>query len=150
MKRESSAQMNDYTLLITHKRDNDCAARKLVDGGEVVFFKLNYVPLYEKFEELKKLQIRTKTADLFGQGKTCIVIDISDWVGHENEQFFIVTMKYFHDHCYKWAYVFTVEDYSLSKVESMIDVINCYLKGTVHEQENPVEKLNESESEYEL
>ena len=136
----------DYKLLITGLYNNDYAARKLAGDNDAVIFKLGYTPPYEKFEELKRLQLKTKDIDLFSIGKSYIIMDISEWVGHENEEYFVITMKFLHDHAYKWQYIFTVDNYGMSKVKSMLNMLSRHLKGEVIEQYT--DKSKESESDY--
>jgi len=140
----------NFTLLITHLHDNDRAALRLTGGKNSVFFKLGYVPPYEEFRELKQLQLRTKNADLFG-GDAYIIMDLSEWVRHETEEYFSVTMKYLHDQSYKWRYIFTVGNNSLNAVKPMLNVIKCYLHGEVHEDsEKQINKYKESDYDLRL
>jgi len=133
---------DNFTLLITHLHDNDRAALRLTDGNDSVLFKLVYVPPYEDFRELKQLQLRTKDADLFG-GDVYVIMDLSEWVRHETEEYFTVTMKYLHDQSYKWRYIFTVGNNTLNSVKPMLGVIKRYLHGEVND-------YKEGESDYDL
>ena len=68
-------------------------ARPQLEKGKVYNLKLKSALHGKEIEVLPKIAIiaTTKNTDLFGQGKTCAIIDVADWVGHENEEYFIVT-----------------------------------------------------------
>lgn len=64
-----------------------------------VYHKLSYVPAYENFQELRRLilQIHESTG-MNAYFKGIIAVDISEWVGHEQEEYFTVFLKYIYDH----------------------------------------------------
>ena len=68
--------------------------------GEVpqVFYRMRYVPPYESFQEIRKLilQIRNATG-IRSKFHGIIAIDVSEYKGHENEEFFTILLKYLYD-----------------------------------------------------
>jgi hypothetical protein len=83
----------------------------------------------DDFNELKKLQLVMRDADLFEQDISYVAIDISEWLGSQLDEYFIVTLKFLCDHTYKWRYVFTVDSQKPEKeVKAIYATIKCYLK----------------------
>lgn len=68
-----------------------------------VFFRLPYTPPCENFTDLRRLilQVRDATglrADFHG----IVAIDATEWIGHEQEEYFTVILKYLYDHLDLW------------------------------------------------
>lgn len=68
--------------------------------GEVpqVFYRMRYVPPYESFQEIRKLilQIRNATG-IRSRFHGIIALDVSEYKGHEGEEFFTILLKYLYD-----------------------------------------------------
>ena len=68
--------------------------------GEVpqVFYRMRYVPPYETFQEIRNLilQIRNATG-IRSRFHGMIAIDVSEYKGHEDEEFFTILLKYLYD-----------------------------------------------------
>ena len=121
---------SDFILLITGSRDNDEAAElAAAPDRPVIHHKLSYVPVYEKFEELKKFQLKVRnSAGAFGK-RICAAIDISEWIGHENEEYFVISMKYFHDRRSRMDFIFTVGECNEESTRPLFFALRCYMKG---------------------
>lgn len=132
MKRKYIEEKKDFILLITGSADNDYAAeRAAAPGLEVVHHKLCYVPMYAEFKELKHLQIKLRQSE-YGLGrKVCCAIDISEWIGHEDDEFFIIALKYLHDHRDGIDYIFTVGEYGENDVKRLFFKLSCYMSGMI-------------------
>lgn len=68
-----------------------------------VFFRLPYTPPCNSFTDLRRLilQVRDATglrADFHG----IVAIDATEWLGHEQEEYFTVVLKYLYDHLDLW------------------------------------------------
>jgi hypothetical protein len=135
---------NDIGLLVTNPHENDAAVRDAAGDGEVRCFKLPHVAMCDDFNELKKLQLLMRDADLFEQDISYIAIDISEWLGSQLDEYFIVTLKFLCDHTYKWRYVFTVDSQKPEReVKAIYATIKCYLKkGFMREDESLKSKDN--------
>ena len=122
----------DFTLLITGSVDNDAAAERAANAGKAVIrHKLCYVPVYQDFSELKKIQVKLRNSVAAFGKKIAAVIDVSEWIGHENEEYFTITLKYLHDMRMRMRYVFTVSDATEKDVLPIFIKIRCFLNGTM-------------------
>ncbi|MCD7894560.1 MAG: hypothetical protein LUG60_12810 [Erysipelotrichaceae bacterium] len=77
--------------------------------GEVpcVCYKVNYVPPFEEFKELKNLIIRIKeNTGLRSEFRGVVALNVDEWIGHEHEDYFSVFLKYLHDHSEFIQYIF--------------------------------------------
>ncbi len=64
-----------------------------------VFYRLRYMPPYEKFEELRNLIVRISQATgLRSEYHGFICVDPSEYKGHEEEEYFTAVLKYLFDH----------------------------------------------------
>ena len=125
-------ETKDFILLITGSESNDSAAERAMEEGlELVRCKLCYCPPYEKFGELKKLQLRLRSSSYLKGRRVCCALDISEWVGHESEEFFIVTLKFLHDHCSRVHYIFTVGAHTENEAKAVYFRLRCYMRGYI-------------------
>lgn len=68
-----------------------------------VYFKLPYVPPCEPFKELRRLILRIReNTGLRANFKGVVAIEVTEWVGHEKEDYFTVVLKYLYDHRKFW------------------------------------------------
>ena len=132
MKKKYIEEKKDFILLITGSTDNDYAAERAADPTiEVVHHKLFYVPMYGDFSELMYLQEKLRGSE-YGLGRrVCCAIDISEWIGHEDEEYFIVSLKYLHDHRDGIDYIFTVSEYGEADVKKLYFKLSCYMSGMI-------------------
>lgn len=69
-----------------------------------VYFKLPYIPQCEPFKELRKLILRVKECTgLRAYFKGVVAIEVTEWIGHEQEEYFTVILKYLYDHRDNWV-----------------------------------------------
>ena len=128
----SAKERKDFTLLITGSRDNDRAAEiAAAPGMETVHCKFSYAPMYEKYGEIKKFQLKLRDTDYTRGRRICCAADLSEWVGHENEELFTVTLKYFHDHRSRFDYIFTVGEHTEDEVREMYFRMRCFMSGRI-------------------
>ncbi len=122
----------DFVLLITNSADNDAIAERTANAGRsVIHHKLCYVPIYKDFDEIRNIQLKLKGHIPFSNKKLCAIIDISEWVGHENDEYFEITLKYLHDMCCRMRYVFTVGKADEKEVLPLFLKLRCYLDGVI-------------------
>ena len=99
-------------------------------NGDCLFFKftLRYCPPYEqdRFRELKRLQeVAYSNVRFKNEYKGFIVIDITEWIGHfEEELFQTITMSFLCDMSDCWKYIFVASN--LSKDD--FSVLNKFFK----------------------
>lgn len=126
----------DFTLLITGSDDNDIAAEMLAGSGRTVIHqKLCYTPMYQDFMELKKLQLKLRSSAAAMGRKVCAVLDISEWIGHEKEDYFTIMLKYLHDKRDRMSYVFTVGKADEKQAMDIFFRLRCFLSGTMKKDE---------------
>ncbi len=130
----------DFTLLISGISDNDRAVRTLAEtelqqaGRTLVFYRSRYTPPYETFKELKNLMLHVKdNGSLFEDN--VVAIDLSEWVGHESEEYFTIFLKYLHDQRDRWQYIFTVGDCPHAKLQDFYLKLRLYLRGSIRKDE---------------
>ncbi len=121
---------SNFILLISGIPNNDRIVKKLTGRQKPIYYKTRYTPPYENFEELRRLLLRVKSVDEVNAENT-IAVDISEWEGHENEEYFTVMLKYFHDQCDHWAYIFTVGNLSAERASGLYLMLKSYLKGGI-------------------
>ncbi|MCM1365019.1 MAG: hypothetical protein NC122_10730 [Faecalibacterium sp.] len=74
------------------------------------FFIFKYQPPYDKFKELKRLQTEAISNTRFkSEYNGFIAIDISEWLGHTDEEYFQAAMCFLRDMSQHWKYVFYVD-----------------------------------------
>lgn len=68
-----------------------------------VCYKMPYVPPYETFRELRNLILRVREhTGLRADYRGIVAVDVSQWLGHEQEEYFTVLLKYLYDHRDRW------------------------------------------------
>ena len=82
-------------------------------GERAVFpFQLRYAAPFEGFAELKRIQYEARKhvrfkSDYFGY----IAIDLSEFLAHEEEMYFDITLKFLHDQMeFGWKYIFVIDN----------------------------------------
>lgn len=94
-------------------------------------FELRYVPPFDKaFNELKRLQgtaaVNAGYRDAF---KGYIIIDLSGYIKHADEDYFDIAIKFLHDQNTHWKYIFTVDGRqaktSLELVRKVLSILPC-------------------------
>ena len=135
---------NNFILLITEVPDNDRAAETTAPAGqEIMYYKLRYSLPYSDFGGLRTMQVKLRRT-AYGKGKrVTAVIDLSEWLGHENDEYLDITMKFLHDKRSRMDYIFTVGDASAEKTEKLMRSARKYMRGIVVRDDtfNNTEKL---------
>jgi len=106
-----SLERNTLTVIPTDLAEPEAYIRTLIKETQIVYpgefagkkpcvyFNFPYVPPCEKFGLLRKLilLIRESTG-LRANFHGLVVLEATEWVGHEREEYFIATLKYLFDH----------------------------------------------------
>lgn len=95
-------------------------------------FKFRYHPPYTKiseFPEMKRLQTEAILKTRFKEEYNgFIAIDISEWVGHSNEEHFEICLMFLKHMCEHWKYVFfTSEDFSEYELSEILKKLKEYI-----------------------
>lgn len=110
----------------------DIAAKKnpaLFSGMSLcVFYRLRYVPPYENFNELRSLILKVKEkTGLRAEFRGIVAIEVSEWEGHETEEYFSIILKYLYDHCSNWYSSLVIKDLPHSKITKLLRCCAIYI-----------------------
>ena len=131
----------DLIILVTEMNDNDqivkCLSKqahadnpRLFEGNAPsVYYKMKYVPPYEKFSELKHLILCIRNATgLRSEFKGIVAVDLFEWLGREDEEYFDITLKFLYDHRHIWKYIFTFKNAELEKIKPVFEASVHYFR----------------------
>lgn len=120
-----------------------------------LFHKITYTPPYKEFSEIKKLimnvnSIKGMRKDFSG----IIMLDITEMIGHEEDDHFIVLLKFLFDKNNKWKYIFVIdnltdENRKLRLYKKILGVLRCALIKQYIEHDlilSVMEEVSENES----
>lgn len=123
------------TLKIISEEIIDEAEKTFTDeftGSRFSFpFELRYTPPFDKsFNELKRLQsIAADNSGYKDQYRGYIVIDVTGYLKHENDNYFDITLKFLYDMNAFWKYIFIVNSSnvkaSLEITRTILNIIHC-------------------------
>ncbi|MBO6303132.1 MAG: hypothetical protein J6N15_11920 [Ruminiclostridium sp.] len=123
---------SEFVLVITGSANNDTVAERVAAGvAGIVHHKLTYVPVYGEFDQIRKLQLKVRRSPYAMGRRICAAIDISEWIGHEEEDYFVAAVKYFHDHSDRMSYVFTAGEGKKTELKKMYVMLRTYMHGTM-------------------
>lgn len=102
-------------VIATDLNENEALVRRLAQEEQArnprdfagkapcVFFKLPYVPPYEQFKLLRQLILRVRqNTGLRSEYRGIVALDVTEWLGHESEEYFTVLLKFLYDHSHSW------------------------------------------------
>ncbi len=122
----------NFVMLITGIADNDRLVKRVTGEERPIYYKSRYVPPCETFNELRLMLLLVKSmADI--NGENTIAIDLSEWIGHEQDEYLTVMLKYLHDQRDHWRYIFTVADHSRSEAAKLYIRLKTYMTGSIVE-----------------
>lgn len=123
---------DDFVLLVTEATDDSV----IFEASEKpMLHKLNYTMPFNEFWGIKDIQLAVRSFDPFNEGEIVLAIDVSDWAGHEEEEYFISTVRFLYDHKEKWKYLFVLRGASEEAVFDMFLTIRQYMSGRIHKDE---------------
>ena len=99
-------------------------------------FDLRYVPPFDKdFRELKRLQgTAAQAAGRRDAFRGCILLNVSEYLGHENEFYFDVILSFLRDQTDDWRYIFLVSDENHAAASALVRRLLSIPRSTVAEQ----------------
>ena len=137
-------QKVDAIFLITEMNDNDQALQtisneiyannpKLFDGDSIyLYYKMKYVPPYEKFNELRHLILKIKNSTgLRYEFKGIIAIDLFEFINHEDDEYFEIILKFLYDHKHIWHYIFTFQNAGVEKIKPIFEKTIHFFKTAI-------------------
>ena len=100
--------------------------------GESIFFKLGYTPPYQKFFSIREFQceMRYRPFEESNKKMAAAVIDLTEWIGHEDEEYLEIFFQYLHDFdCtfHSYEFVFTVSDADREQTRELLLLAAEYL-----------------------
>ncbi len=122
----------DFEMLVTASGDD----RFIFDhvggwGAKPLIYKVCYVPPYENPGMIRDIQLAARRHDVFCRSRICMVLDITEYVGHENDEYFVALVRFLYDHRDRWFFEFVVRHSLDRDVRKMYSLIRSYMKGTV-------------------
>lgn len=147
---------NAFTFFLTGKKDNDAAVENYVrnngyDEAKRVHYKLEYIPPYQNFTGIAHFERLTQYRAFSDsvQKRAVAIIDLSEWIGHEKEEYLEIFCKFLHDYdwsFYRYEYVFTVGEANRDKTMELYALVSEYLcEGKMIEDRTMTEEKSMSE-----
>ena len=132
---------NPFVFLALSGRD---ASRQTLDclagGGRILEFTLPYAPPYEAFDGIRELQLAVRRMGAFPP--ECLALDLTEWVGREEEEYFEITAMYLHDHRDLWRYVFLVREREAGDCAALFFTLRAFLEGEFCEDRTFADREN--------
>ena len=123
---------NPFAFLALSGRDADRdTIAALTGGGKALAFTLNYAPPYEDFRGIRELQLAVRRMGAFPP--EALVIDLTEWVGHEEEEYFEAAAMYLHDHRDLWNFVFLARERDGADCAMLFFTLRAFLDGRMEE-----------------
>lgn len=97
-------------------------------------FELRYVPPFDKsFRELKRLQGEAAVAagrrDEFSG---YVILNLSDYLSHENEAYFTITLQFLADMSDTWRYILLVDSTNRRQASALIDrILSIFVQNNI-------------------
>jgi len=143
-------RMKDYIIYVSPMSDCLLQARYYVQEqcqlDNIKMFKLYYVPPYDfkEYTTLFRAYQRSSNYHPFvdeAEKDAVIIIDVSEWITHEDEEFFITFAKYLHDdqRYYRYTYVFCAGETTRTQAAALDRQLMLYLNdGDIIEETTPM------------
>lgn len=93
-----------------------------------VYCKLPYVPPCDPFKELRRLILRIReNTGLRANYRGVVAIDVSEWIGHEREEYFTVLLKYLYDHRNLWKIAAVLNQCNSNQIHRFLTGCSRYI-----------------------
>ncbi len=122
----------DGKLILDELCDKAKAAGAIYFKGieKSAYYKSEYTPPFKKFEELKKLILCVNAVKgLRKEFCGVVMLDISEWLGHENDDYFSILLKFLYDKKDFWKCIFVVnsaDEWEKKKIfGTIIKILRC-------------------------
>lgn len=124
-------QQNCFTLLVSSGNDiPKNSLSQLTSNTVSLYFRLPYTPPYEQYNGLRKLllQIRKKSNSEIPE---TLVIDLTEWLEHDKDEFFDITVKFLYDHKDIYNYIFVIRNCDQRKYNALFVKIRTFMPGNI-------------------
>lgn len=143
-RKDKNTMKNNFLLLITGINETDRSAKDInPQGQDIVFCKAEHARPCDSFNAIRELQLRLRDSDYAKGKRVTAVIDLSEWIGHENEEYLDILMKFLCDKRKRIDYIFTVGNASADRAEKLMKAARPYMRGAVFTDDTfmSIEKL---------
>ena len=102
-----------------------CRSGSLFPNESPTFYRLRYVPPYDSFNEIKKIQLlaHRKARE---NAQSTLVIDVTEWGDHTDEEYFVTTLRFLFDYADTYQPQFLITSTSEKQIQRMLGQLNCY------------------------
>ena len=126
-----------FTVFISGAPDSIQSARAYISNRNpdrtVLSFKLPYTPPYEMFRGIRSYQYATRYRPFQSEPhrRCAMILDLSEWLGHENEDYLRVFFKFLHDETgfYDKEYILTAGEADERAIRGLRLLAAEYLPG---------------------
>ena len=123
---------DSFTMIVVHPTSDDSVLYPFLPKGvDPVKLKISYTQPYEDFKAIKQIQYAVRQHDIFERASTVIAIDITDYLGYENEEYFTILTKYLYDMSMQWRYIFVIKHVMNNEVNKMFIKLRFFLAGSL-------------------
>lgn len=131
---------NNFTILLTGVDDSETLARAYLERSgkqiaTIIPFKLPYTLPYNRFVGIQQFQLLSRYRPFLSEPNrtsAVVILDLSEWVGHEDEEYLTVFFRYLHDHSaisfYKPEYILTLGSATAKSAKKMYCLASEYLR----------------------
>lgn len=93
-----------------------------------VYFKMPYIQPCDTFKELRRLILRIReNTGLRANYKGIVAIEVTDWIGHEREEYFTVLLKFLYDHHDIWQAALILNDSKPGQLQKFLSACVRYI-----------------------
>ena len=124
----------EYTTFFICTQATDFTQRRLNsyfrnDIKNPILYRLRYIPPYDSFSEIKKLQLlmHRKAGE---NSQNTLTVDLTEWLDHTNEEYFTVTLRFLADFADEYQPHFLLINSSEKHIQRVLMHLQCFF--TVH------------------
>lgn len=93
-----------------------------------VYFKMPYIQPCDSFQELRRLILRIReNTGLRAHYRGLVAIEVTEWIGHEREEYFTVLLKFLYDHRDLWRTAMVLNNCRPAQLQRFIGACACYV-----------------------
>lgn len=122
---------SSFTFYLTGRKDNDAAVIRAIGDHNYIVFDLPYTAPYQEFRSIKEFQYDSRYRPFKDEArkKKIAIINLAEWVGHEEEEYLEIFVKFLHDYraFFHYDYVFTVGDAKKDEIKKLYILMAQYL-----------------------
>lgn len=132
--------MYSFVFYLSDAKEDDISVLYFLQNHKIlkqdtVFrkFRLEYTPPYQEFSSLRRFQrvLRYRPFMDSASRKMIMLVDLSEWIGHEEEEYLEVFLRFLHDYrsFFQPRYVFSAGVVQKEEVYKLYRLISGYLPG---------------------